>query len=55
MPPGSYDDYFGESVDDEACVYLMLANTLVHELRPNAITIAEEVSGYPSECSSPPA
>ena len=29
-------------------MYLMLANTLVHSVRPDAIIIAEEVSGYPS-------
>lgn len=28
----------------------MLANDLIHELNPNAITIAEDVSGYPSLC-----
>lgn len=29
----------------DAVVYLMLANELVHELLPDAITIAEDVSG----------
>ena len=43
-----YHDYFDTSVDVEACVYLMLANKLVHEVHSNAITIAEEVSGMPS-------
>ena len=28
----------------------MLANTLVHKLKPNAITIAEDVSGHPTLC-----
>jgi len=26
----------------------MLANTLVHKLKPGAITIAEDVSGHPT-------
>lgn len=47
---GSYDDYFDESVEVEACVYLMLANTLIHSVRPDAIVVAEEVSGFPSLC-----
>lgn len=41
----SYDDYFGEAVDDDALVYLQLANHLAHEVNPAAITIAEDVSG----------
>lgn len=43
----SYDDYFGADVDEDAVVYLSLANRLVHELNPDAITIAEDVSGFP--------
>ncbi len=42
-----YDDYFGFNVDVDAYIYLMIANTLIHQLSPNAITIAEEVSGMP--------
>ena len=45
-----YNDYFDGSVDLDACVYLMLANTLVRRLNPAALTIAEEVSGYPALC-----
>ena len=30
----------------------MLANTLIHKLRPGAITIAEDVSGHPTLCRS---
>ena len=41
----SYDDYFDGDVDLDAFAYLALANKLVHEVNPNAITIAEEVSG----------
>ncbi|MFW6080786.1 MAG: alpha amylase C-terminal domain-containing protein, partial [Desulfosalsimonas sp.] len=43
----SYDDYFGQSVDEDALAYLTLANRVVHELRPDAVTIAEDVSGMP--------
>lgn len=28
----------------------MLANELIHSIHPDAITIAEDVSGYPSLC-----
>lgn len=44
----SYDDYFGLDVDVDALGYLTLANELVHELKPDAVTVAEEVSGYPA-------
>ncbi len=43
----SYDDYFGENVDEDALTYLALANRMVHELRPDAMTIAEDISGMP--------
>ncbi|MFC1812293.1 alpha amylase C-terminal domain-containing protein [Thermodesulfobacteriota bacterium] len=43
----SYDDYFDGSVDEDALTYLALANRLIHELRPDAVTIAEDVSGMP--------
>jgi 1,4-alpha-glucan branching enzyme len=43
----SYDDYFNDSVDEDALTYLALANHLIHALRPDAITIAEDVSGMP--------
>ena len=42
-----YPQYFGPDVDEDALAYLALANTLVHELRPDAVTIAEDVSGMP--------
>lgn len=41
----SYDDYFGANVDADAVAYLQLANELAHQLNPQAITIAEDVSG----------
>lgn len=40
-----YDQYFSSNVDESALSYLALANMLVHEINPDAITIAEDVSG----------
>ncbi|MCF6246043.1 MAG: alpha amylase C-terminal domain-containing protein [Desulfobacula sp.] len=42
-----YDDYYGPGFDVAALSYLSLANSLVHDITPRAITIAEDVSGYP--------
>lgn len=42
-----YHDYFGDNVTQEAVTYLQLANYVAHAIRPNAVTIAEEVSGMP--------
>ncbi len=42
-----YPDYFDGSVDHDAYAYLALSNKLIHEVRPSAITIAEDVSGMP--------
>ncbi len=50
LGPGfnSYDDYFNPArVDEDAAAYLGLANKLVHEVAPTAMTIAEDVSGMP--------
>jgi 1,4-alpha-glucan branching enzyme len=43
----SCDDYFDESVDEEALTYLTLANSVIHDIRPDALTIAEDMSGMP--------
>ena len=43
----NYDDYFNGHQDDDAICYLMLANRVIHQFNPYAITIAEEVSGMP--------
>lgn len=43
----NYADYFNGHQDDNAICYLTLANCLIHEVNPCAITIAEEVSGMP--------
>jgi len=46
---GNYAEYFGDQlVDMNACIYLMIANTLIHSL--NGISIAEDVSGMPLLC-----
>ncbi len=43
----SYADYYNGNEDDNAIAYLTLANMVIHEVHPKAITIAEEVSGMP--------
>jgi 1,4-alpha-glucan branching enzyme len=43
----SYDDYFNGNQDGDAICYLTLANKTIHEFNPNAITIAEDMSGMP--------
>lgn len=44
---GSYGDYYNGGQDTNAITYLTLANKLIHEINPRAITIAEEMSGMP--------
>ncbi len=46
----NYDMYFSFNTDVEAVTYLQLANELVHKLNPNAITVAEDMSGMPGMC-----
>jgi 1,4-alpha-glucan branching enzyme len=43
----NYGDYYNGNEDGDAICYLALANKLIHEVNPSAITIAEEVSGMP--------
>jgi 1,4-alpha-glucan branching enzyme len=43
----SYDFYFDGGQDEDAITYLSLANKLIQEIRPGAISIAEDMSGYP--------
>lgn len=47
----NYDDYYNGHQDGNAICYLTLANDLIHEVNPDAITIAEEVSGMPGLAS----
>ena len=42
-----YGTYYNGGQDGDAICYLTLANALIHEVKPTAITIAEEVSGMP--------
>ncbi len=43
----NYADYYNGHQDCDAITYLMLANKLIHQVKKQAITIAEEVSGMP--------
>ncbi len=43
----SYDLYFDGGQDEDAITYLSLANKMMQEIRPGAISIAEDMSGYP--------
>ncbi|MBR2509090.1 MAG: alpha amylase C-terminal domain-containing protein [Lentisphaeria bacterium] len=43
----SYHDYFTDNTNEDALTYLTLANTVIHQLNPDAVTIAEDVSGMP--------
>lgn len=42
-----YPAYFNGNEDGDAICYLTLANKLIHEVKPWAITIAEDISGMP--------
>ena len=46
----SRDRFFDPGVNEEALLYLTLANRLAHDFRPSAVTIAEDVSGMPGMC-----
>lgn len=43
----NYSMYYDGGQDGDAITYLTLANRLIHEVKPAAITIAEEMSGMP--------
>ena len=45
-----YDKYFHDGVDWDAVTYLQLANQLIHEINPRALSIAEDMSGMPGLC-----
>ena len=42
-----YKFYFDGNQDEDAITYLTLANKLIHDINPEAITIAEDMSGMP--------
>jgi 1,4-alpha-glucan branching enzyme len=44
---GGYDDYFTPNLDYDAVTYFKLANKLIHEINPQALSIAEDMSGFP--------
>ena len=49
----SFDDnnkYFSYNTDVEAITYLQLANELIRQVNPKAITVSEDMSGMPGMC-----
>ncbi|HKK61413.1 MAG TPA: alpha amylase C-terminal domain-containing protein [Bacteroidales bacterium] len=48
----SYNQYFDGSQDIDALTYLALANKLIKSHKPDAISIAEDMSGYPGLASN---
>ena len=42
--------YFSLNTHTEAITYLQLANELIREIKPDALTIAEDMSGMPGMC-----
>ena len=45
-----YSKYFSLNTDLEAITYLQFANELIKEIRPDAVSIAEDMSGMPGMC-----
>ncbi|MCE5346987.1 MAG: alpha amylase C-terminal domain-containing protein [Bacteroidales bacterium] len=43
----SYNEYFDGNQDEDALIYLYLANKLIHKFKPGVISVAEEMSGMP--------
>ena len=48
----SRDKYFKQGVEFDAITYLQLANELIHQLNPSAVSIAEDVTRMPGLTSS---
>jgi len=48
----SYNMYYSENTDIDAAVYMALANKLIKLVKPDAITIAEDTSGFPGVAST---
>lgn len=44
------DKYFTDGPDEDAILYLGMATTLIHELRPGAMIVAEDMSGMSGLC-----
>ena len=51
-PIDTIDKYFKQGVEFDAITYLQLANHLTHHINPQAVTIAEDVSGMPGLTSA---
>lgn len=47
---GGYHEYFGQGVDEDAIMYLMMAVKISKLTNPDCILIAEDVSGMPLLC-----
>jgi 1,4-alpha-glucan branching enzyme len=47
-----YDDYFNANVDNEATSYFRLANKLMKQVKPNSLSVAEDMSGMPGLAAS---
>ena len=45
-----YSKYFSLNTDTEAVTYLQLANELIKQVNPRAVTIAEDMSAMPGMC-----
>ena len=45
-----YDKYFSLNTDTEAVTYLQLANELIKEVNPEALSLAEDTSAMPGLC-----
>jgi 1,4-alpha-glucan branching enzyme len=45
-----YRKYFSTNTDNDAVTYLQLANDLIKEMRPDSLSIAEDMSGMPGMC-----
>ena len=50
----SNEKYFSMATDTQAVTYLQLANTLIRQVNPNAVTIAEDMSAMPGMCRPVP-
>ena len=48
-----YPDFFEGQVDLDGMIFLLLANILIKKVAPEAISIAEDVSGFPGIAASP--
>ena len=45
-----YESYFSMNTNIDGRVYLMMANELIHGVNGKAVTVAEDMSGFPGMC-----